>query len=246
MNQTPVTIQTALTDKNGYIITDPFSFFQILSIPGIPQTSTIPNGSADDLFVFSYGDRIASNFLLRFCDDTGKLINPSNDFLALSSMINMRFKEKWAKLYKDFTAEYDPISNYNYTETEIIGRNGTRETATESNGSNTQSNVNTNESTSNSEVNIYAFNSSSQVPTDKGSGTGKETNRNNSTNVNTEKEKYTDTNRDNTTRTLSKSGDIGIQTPAWSIKQDVDLWHNWNYVEEVFEDILSLIALQIY
>ena len=64
--------------------------------------------------------------------------------------------------------------------------------------------------------------------------------------VNTEKEKYTDTNRDNTTRTLSKSGDIGIQTPAWSIKQDVDLWRNWNYVQEVFEDILSLIALQIY
>ena len=246
MNQTPVTIQTALTDKNGLVITDPFSFFEILSIPGISQNSTIPYGSTDDLFVFSYGDRIASNFLLRFCDDTGKLIDPSNNFLALSSMINIRFKEKWAKLYKDFTVEYDPVSNYNYTETEVIGRNGTRETATESNGSNTQSNINTNESTSNSEVNIYAFNSSSQVPTDKGSGTGKETNRNNSTNVSTEKEKYTDTNRDNTTRTLSKSGDIGIQTPAWSIKQDVDLWHNWNYVQEVFEDILSLIALQIY
>lgn len=246
MNQTPITIQTALTDKNGFVITDPVSFFEVLAIPGIPQSSTIPYGSADDLFVFSYGDRIASNFLLRFCNDTGKLINPSNDFLALSYMIRLRFKEKWAKLYKDFTADYDPISNYNYTETEVIGRNGTRETATENNGSNTQSNVNTNESTSNSEVNIYAFNSSSVVPTDKGSGTGKETNRNNSTNINTEKEKYTDTNRDNTTRTLSKSGDIGIQTPAWAIKQDVDLWHNWNYVQEVFEDILSLIALQIY
>ena len=197
-------------------------------------------------FLYFLTDRIASNFLLRFCDDTGKLMDPSNTFLALSSMIKIRFKEKWDRLYKDFTAEYNPISNYNYTETEVIGRNGTRETATESNGSNTQSNVNTNESTSNSEVNIYAFNSSSQVPTDKGSGTGKETNRNNSTNINTEKEKYTDTNRDNTTRTLSKSGDIGIQTPAWSIKQDVELWRNWNYVQEVFEDILSLIALQIY
>ena len=63
MNQTPITVQTALTDKNGYIITEPFSFFEVLSIPGIPQSSTIPNGSADDLFVFSYGQNSKQFFV---------------------------------------------------------------------------------------------------------------------------------------------------------------------------------------
>lgn len=47
------------------------------------------------------------------------------------------------------------------------------------------------------------------------------------------------------TRTLTRSGNIGVTTSQQMIESEIELW-KWNFIERLFEDVDRLLTLKIY
>lgn len=132
--------------------------------------------------------------------------------------------------------------------------------ATDSSGSSSGSNSNAN--------NVYGFNSNSAVGHDNSSGsdsnstsaesdtttssTGTEdttvtdsgTETGSITNAGTED---TSVNENNTHEyELRKHGNIGVTTNVTMLREDIDFWWKWSYVDYICQDICDFIALSIY
>ncbi len=123
----------------------------------------------------------------------------------------------------------------------------------------------TEESTGNSTNNKYGVNTTTPHPdtsnnssdsttkTDKGTNvetnSGADTNsRENSVTANTTSTKTQDTtSNENTTltHTLTRSGNIGVTTTQQMLQSELALWQ-WNFYNDVVEDINNLLTLKIY
>ena len=136
-------------------------------------------------------------------------------------------------------------------------------TSTNSTGSGTSSGSGSNDSS------IYGFNSSSAVGerendsmtsattsttnTETFTTTRSDTRTDNLTNTRTDN--LTDTRTDNLTdagtgteditRTLTRSGNIGVTTSQQMIQSSIELWQ-WNFFDTVFRDIDSILTIQTY
>lgn len=87
------------------------------------------------------------------------------------------------------------------------------------------------EQTGNSSAGIYGFNSSKAVPSGN-SEAGNET--------------HITADGDNNIVTHTRSGNIGVTTSQQMQQSSIDLWNNWNIVEQLFTDIDKVITLPIY
>lgn len=137
--------------------------------------------------------------------------------------------------------------------------------------SNTRTNTGT-QTTNTSDSNedgIYGFNSSESVAsnTSDGNSTNTRTDNLNTSDSGTEietrnlsitDEKTINTNEletrnlantesveDDVYRTLSRSGNIGVTTSQQMIESEIELW-KWNFYKQVFEDIDSILCLDVY
>lgn len=54
-----------------------------------------------------------------------------------------------------------------------------------------------------------------------------------------------DTHNGNSTRTLTRSGNIGVTTSAQMISGEIELW-KWNFYESVFADVDKILTLGVY
>lgn len=110
---------------------------------------------------------------------------------------------------------------------------------------------------------IWGFNSSESVPSDKSDGvltnentttrdltdTETGTDTTDHTNTDTYNRSYTETGTDTTagksSRKLTRTGNIGTNTFQNLINQERDLW-KWNFYEQVFRDVDSVLTIPIY
>lgn len=132
---------------------------------------------------------------------------------------------KWNKLYNTLSLEYNPLENYNGTETETIGEFIVAINTTDSSDT----------SNSTESEQTYGFNSSEATDKDR-------TEANTSASSTSSNSGNSDRNQ---TRTLTKSGNIGVTTSQEMLQSERDLWY-WLYFEEVFKDIDNALTLPIY
>lgn len=225
----------------------------------------------------------------------------TEDKRTIADSIVAMYRDKWTRIFDAFGLKYNPIENYNSTETESYSdssKGSTDSTITdsgsnnstvsmdgsgksessdknssESSGTNTASGSNTSENTSTNTVGRWGFNSSDSNPTDKNDTSGSNTttsantttdsstlSTNGSTNVTTSNNETTvtegetsnkrvgkDTRADSKegSRTLERSGNIGVTTTQQMLTEELKL-RQINLMETVFKDIDTLLTIDFY
>ena len=241
--------------KNG------ISIFSELQKKDVPWKSLEIASELDTVFHYIKAKNLICNLL---CDGI------SGDTLAnIIFSVNI---ENWKKLWQNYTAEYNPIDNYNRHEESVltdsgndtIVRNGT--TTNTRNGSTTNTrtgsvtNTMTGTTTATDASSVYTFNSDSSTDVSGGRSTvtPDTTTTDNYNNV-VDKSDYNDVkdiseiNNLEDKRTLNTthktvsdiSGNIGVTTSAQMISENINLW-KWNYFDEVFDSIIRLITTGVY
>lgn len=199
----------------------------------------------------------------------GKLLNVDGSNVLSNSRVNQLAMViynmnivNWQKEYATLNFEYNPISNYDMTETEIVsGNNSNTVTNTGTQGvthTGTQGNTSTETLTGNDTNtganNIYGFNSSDPVGD---STTSLNTIQSNTDNIqSTRTDNLTDTRTDNLTetgtgthsdnRTLTRLGNIGVTTSQQMIESERELYL-WNFFYKiVFPSVDKVLTIATY
>lgn len=161
------------------------------------------------------------------------LINKfGTDPLELSKQIAKhvvtKFGLKWWKISQAITTDYKPLENYDMEE---IRTPDLREDLTRK--QNTDTNVN-----QSTESGIYGFNSTESQPTATGEGdthtTGLKANN-----------EIADTKTNTGTESLTRHGNIGVTTSQQMLESEIKL-RQFNFIQEVFTDIDSILCLKVY
>lgn len=194
----------------------------------------------------------------------------SNALSILANVIYKMFSRKWTKLYASFNFEYNPINNYDMTETmtndttqhthghtETITDNLTHtKTGTETTEYDTTDET-TNDLNNTIEEQIEGFNSSSYQPANKSiadnTGTqtvtkdGTDTLTHNTTNRDTGTQTHANTGTDTDVRNyvLTRSGNIGVTTSQQMIESERKLWE-YDFVMSVYRDIDRILTIEYY
>lgn len=172
-----------------------------------------------------------------------------------------KFADKWDRIWYSLTKDYNPLSNYDMTETEKYNTDKKKET-----NINQKTKTNTDTKTkqsvdqdTNTEEYVRGFNSSRDVKKGetKVSQTGSPDNNfvqtnglaeNNYTDVTAEAEDNYEReigNADDNFRHLEKSGNIGVRSNQELLEQELEVRKN-NFIEIVFSDIQSVIFNRVY
>ena len=152
----------------------------------------------------------------------------SAGYNTLAGIIWAYFGEAWTRKYEALVTEYNPLNNYDMTETEnshIVDDATTGVTGSAANNS----------TTVNSSHNVYGYNSSTATPSESDSAT---------TSQNTDM--TTDYDNDRTiSRGLKRSGNIGVTTSQQMLQSELEL-RAYRFFEEVYKDVDRIVALPIY
>lgn len=167
------------------------------------------------------------------------------------------FNDKWVRLWSAYNAEYNPISNYDMTESESVAKAGiTSNTDTGTithTGTDTVTNTGTigTVSTGTNDSGVYGFNSSVASDDRESSASSTSTQTDNTTETDTKN--LTETHNlqaggsssEQVTRSLERSGNIGVTTTQQMLTSEIELWQ-WNYFKSVVDDINSIACMVIY
>lgn len=247
-------------------------FFRLKSIVGIPWGDSIELAHRLDLVYHGNhsGDKYISPLVEKLLDNE---VIKSTDAVTLANIIYDINGENWKKLWDVNTIEYNPLSNYDMTETEhveiegtntgtIITDNDSTNTGTVGTVGTNSNNTNVNSSNSsngNTDNNVFGFNSDISVGDNKvSSGT---TSTDDTTSTSNDSINTTVTNNlastddtivtnnlastDKTDRTLTRTGNIGVTTSQQMAQASIDL-ARWKFFETVFNDIDAILTLSVY
>lgn len=174
-----------------------------------------------DYYLSHSGKKYISNLF-----DTLLDIYPDQDpLIKLSKIIENRYKEKWIRIYNAMVENYKPLENYSMLEVETPDLEDHRVTKLD------QDLINE------SDLNDYSFNSNNPVPVShnvnkiKGSG---------------DKNKTDETINRTGTRTLTRSGNIGVTTSQQMLESEIKLRALYNMIEIIFNDVDKVLCLSIY
>ena len=163
------------------------------------------------------------------------------DGISGDTLANIIFSvniENWKKLWQNYTAEYNPIDNYNRHEETVLTDSGNDTTVKNGSMINTMAGSTTATDTST----IYAFNSESATSVSGGQSSVTPDTTTTDTFNNVEDKRTLNTEH----KTVSNiSGNIGVTTSAQMIAENINLW-KWNYFDEVFDSIIRLITTGVY
>ena len=152
---------------------------------------------------------------------------PEEDSLIyISKIIENRFKNKWDRVYKALVEdEYNALENYSMVEVETPDLEDHRVTKLDQDITNE---VNTND---------YGFNSNDPVPTshnvNKITGSG-------------DNNKTDEVVNRTGTRTLTRSGNIGVTTSQQMLESEIKLRALYNMRDIIFTDVDKVLCLSIY
>ena len=267
--------------------------FKALSLLDVPWRNDTDDTALDlEYFGNISGQKTISPLIDRLLGTNTTLTN--ENITTLASVIYNMFGRNWTELYATLSYEYDPISNYDMTETESssgttsdtlthTGTQSTTHTGTQNTthtGTQTATHTGTVQNSDNQIVNgsgngttsdnVYGFNSADAVgdttsentTTNENTAQGSSTQTNNLTDGRTDNltdertDNLTDGRTDNLmdtgsgshtdTRTLTRSGNIGITTSQMMIQSQRDLWL-WNFFYTVvFPDVDKVLTLSTY
>ena len=226
------------------------------------------------------GDKNISPIVHKFIKD--EVTTPRS---KLADTLFIMYGEKWLKLWDVLHAEYNPLNNYDMSEsettdhttthtgtdtnaktgTETVAMTGTDAVANTGNDIVLMTGTDTNAKTGSNENEVSAFNSSGYEDSQKTTLGTTDTETRNMTDTtthnttNTETRNMTDTTTHNTTdtithnttddtdvsRTLMRSGNIGVMSSQALIDSELRL-REYNYYLTVFNDIDTLLTLSIY
>lgn len=185
------------------------------------EDSDVTAAELDLAFYYRNGLKVASPLALSFSTDEEEYTTAQIEAAAL--MMLHVFGQQWTNLWKSYVADYNPINNYDMREDETPA--GVTITETPPGTTDTTSGAS----------NVYGFNSTQPSPDGTASGSVVRTVQTAGTTVSTTQ----------TNRVLTRSGNIGVMTPADMIKAEIGLW-KWNYFDSVFADICKYLAIPIY
>ena len=209
------------------------------------------------------GDKTASKFLEYFTPLDATKIN------LLATHIADVYYKNWERLYNTLNLEYNPISNYDMTETETVSDTGenakqqtTTDTATESRSDTSESEASNNTTNSNTFNGTQTgkktgFNSGSFVDDTQQLNNQSESGATNNTATtetsssktgslnSTNSVNGTETTSKSSERELNRSGNIGVTTSQQMIESERNLYL-WKFFDVVFADIDKILTLKVY
>lgn len=206
-----------------------------------PWADTMSGTNLDIAYLDGHsGERYCSNLINHRLNDYDVLSSDSRTLIAniLWAMFGIQWTRLWATMKP---VDYDPLTNYNMTEDETGNRTDTRtpnltrkHTGTDTNEGNTHVN---------NQSNLWGFNSDTSVPSDMSDG---DTTVNSTNNRDlTDTETGTDTTAGENTRKLTRTGNIGTNTFQNLLQQERNLWM-YNFFEQIFKDVDSVLTIPIY
>lgn len=206
-----------------------------------PWADTMSGTNLDILYLDGHsGERYCSNFINHRLNDSGVLSSDNRTLIAniLWSMFGIQWTRLWSTMKP---TDYDPLTNYQMTEDETGSHTDKRTPDLTRKHTGTDKDVG--ESITNNQNNLWGFNSSSAIPSDMQDGTN--TSNNTNTRDLTDTETGTDTTAGNNTRKLTRTGNIGTNTFQNLLQQERNLWM-YNFFEQVFKDVDSVLTIPIY
>lgn len=222
---------TTLGSAYDYLNTELGIFSQMTGAPwaSVRAMPTMTGEQMDSEYIIgrSYS-KIISPFLAKIIENAE---SPEQWKDKISDHLWRKFGKKWKRLYETLKADYNPIHNYDMTETRSLSKS----TNDQANNSSSTSSTGNSSSTGYE----YGFNStlSDNNPSSKDANTSSD-----SKNV-IGNASYTGSERE--IETTKRSGNIGVTTSQQMIQAERDLWR-WNFYEEVFRDVDSVVALKVY
>ena len=235
--------------------------FNALSLLDVPWKNDVDDTALDlEYYGNISGQKFVSPLLCRLLGYNEKLTN--ENITTLANVLFSMFGRNWTELYETLSYEYDPISNYDMTETETSS-GSTSDTLTHTGTQNTlhTGTVGTSDTqtvngsgTGSTENDVWGFNSSSAIEdnlsetetTNTNTATGSSTQTNNLSDARTDNLTDTGTGSHSDTRTLTRSGNIGVTTSQQMIQSQRDLWV-WNFIYNVvFPDVDKVLTISTY
>lgn len=214
-------------------------FHYIQNNTSIPWGNPDISGILDSAYHGEHGDRLISPLVRKLLNDDNELTTANKQKLA--NVITTLFLSQWQHTYELLTLQYDPLNNYDMTETETY--KGSNENEHRDTGSLTHTGTSTDSTNNTAEDSLYGFNSEDPVNSDMSTSEGGNTHTNNLTD--TTNMTGTDEGSNSYERTLTRSGNIGVTTSQQMAQSEIDLWR-WNFFKSVFKDIDSILTLSIY
>ena len=183
------------------------------------------------------GGKFVAPVVMNLLGDSTELIE--SDRLLLARIIWTKFGEPWKRLWETNVVAYNPIHNYNMTDQRELAR-GESETKVDQGSS-----VDTTEHGKGTESKEYVagINNTDNV--------GKLSNRNTSQESGETSVSRIDNRKDDSVRasneveTTTRSGNIGVTTTQQMLSAERELWM-WNFFDQVYKDIDSVLSLPIY
>lgn len=206
-----------------------------------PWSETMSGANLDIAYLDGHsGERYCSNFINHRLGDSAVLSSDNRTLIAniLWAMFGIQWMRLWATMKP---ADYDPLTNYQMTEDETGNHTDTRTP----NLTRKHSGTDANEGNShvNNQNNLWGFNSDAAVPADMSDG-DTTVNTTNTRDL-TDTETGTDTTSGDNTRKLIRTGNIGTNTFQNLLQQERSLWM-YNFFEQVFKDVDSVLTIPIY
>lgn len=248
--------------------------FKALAALNVPWIGDVESDILDvDYFGNHSGRKVIAPLLYQYYvqNNSPALTEAQIQFLAKIAI--SRYGKNWKGLYDTLSLEYNPINNYDMTETEnLTGTNtgtvtnsgsvdyGKKDTHTTS-GTDTQtiSGTTTPNTTTDTTRQIYAFDSSNwenserQTENQSGTVTTENTVNDSKDETLTIQSEGSDSNENTRTdnlqntleRTLKRSGNIGVTTSQQMIQSERELWL-WKFFDIVYADIDELLTINVY
>lgn len=196
-------------------------------------TQTLGKQLDEDYYLSHSGEKRISSYFQRLLDLEEK--EKIDDVLQhIANHIITKYTDKWNKLYSAFIdSEYNPLENYSMHQVETP--NITKDAVVK---------VNTDVTThtdSGSDASTYGFNSATPVPTGSAEADS-------DVNVTGSKDNnYTDSLEHETgTRSLDRSGNIGVTTSQQMLQSEIDIRNNYNFIDAIMKDVDNEICLLVY
>lgn len=228
-------LSDVLTDSQGI-------FTRIMAAHDVPwaEDDTISGDLLDFEYMFNQsGDKIISPAVLKNLNEDDELATAT--FNHLCDVAFMMYGKRWARLWEILTAEFNPLENYDMSETKYFDHGHVETNSGTDTTNRTGSDTITH--TGDTESEVSAFNSSSYQDSSKNTQNTTDLDTRNMTDALVHGHVLTNSGRD--TETTTRTGNIGVTTSQQMAQSSLDLW-KWNYFYDIFRDIDSIFTITTY
>ena len=216
-------------------------FTRIMTANDVPwaEDTTITGELLDFEYMLNQsGDKLISPAVSKSLED-GEL--PTAAFNKLCDLAFMMYGKRWARLWEILTAEFNPLNNYDMSETKYFDH-GHVETNSGTDTTN-RTGTDTITHTGDTESEISAFNSATYQDSAKDTQNTTDLDTRNMSDALVHGHILTNSGRD--TETITRSGNIGVTTSQQMAQSSLDLW-KWNFFYDIFRDVDSVFTITTY